>query len=63
MNDLDKMARELLGSEWRKLTDHEGAAEELESGCELPPIVSASVAAIRAAGVCVGAGGSDPRVP
>ena len=49
MDDLDKMARELLAAEWRKLPEYAGAADDLESGCELPPVVGMAVDAIRAA--------------
>lgn len=49
MSEIDKMARELLAAGWRKLPEYAGAADDLESGCELPPVVGMAVDAIRAA--------------
>lgn len=48
MNDIEKRARELLAAEWSKLS-FDAPAEELISGCELPPVIAAGVRAIIAA--------------
>lgn len=46
--DDQQRARELLAKEWRKLAE-DAPADMLESGCELPPLVAASIAAITTA--------------
>lgn len=48
MADPMQQARELLAAEWRKLNAN-APADELVAGCELPPLIAASVAAIAAA--------------
>ncbi len=46
--DDQQRARELLAQEWRKLSE-DAPADMLVAGCELPPLVAASIAAITAA--------------
>ncbi|WP_312914448.1 hypothetical protein [Stenotrophomonas sp.] len=48
MTDDQQRARILLAQEWRKLSE-DAPADMLVAGCELPPLVAASIAAITAA--------------
>lgn len=46
--DVEQRARELLATEWSKLS-FDAPVDELRAGCELPPVIAAGVRAIIAA--------------